>query len=733
MNNQSNVAYKLQREKNMFKKYTLFVAIIWMLFQPSEPLFASLGTKVRICSVKGTVTTQLVGGKKCYLKQNMKETECRVINQSVIVETGPDSYAIIEYYDLGKVKLAPNTKVRVEGRNIYTTITEDQGLIFFIDGFLWAGFSKDVEYKFNVTKKGLIIKTPTAIAGIRGTEFLVEVADDGTSTFSLIEGKLEISDIDKQKTVMLTTGMEVKVQAGLPPSIPAPLNIKENDKWWTDWPTLIPIADAPPNLVDIHDPSSIGQPNFSNAVGKPCAPDKEFVLSLYHSVVEYDLEVSFATGYGGAHMRSLQNGDSRLVTILAFFNSPGYLDKQKSGHEFMRDAYQAVLGREPSATEINQWPRITRNDIIKRLFNSNEYRNLMASCPGIGQQIVGTSSLGTAWLLTASSNLDMVGRNENFRGDGKTDAIFRAQFSAPNRTVTAVEVSNTNGLRSVWDTRPNNRLWLGGVVIQDRTMSRSDGSVNFSLGSDQNTLDFFVEDNGSISGGKTNYRMTIFFASGDPLVMNIIPGSGSPEIGQQIVDSSSITGEWYINQYNGYNGTINLQQDQSGRLTGTANWNQYVNGVIEGKISGNAIEFKISYPNGDYGFYKGTLAQNGTKIVNGTVNSKNGTFATWDALHSSVNINVSGQWYINQYNGYNGTINLQQDQSGRLTGTAIWNQYENGIIEGKISGNTIEFKISYPNGDYGFYKGALTQNGAKIVNGIHNAKNGATASWDALR
>ncbi len=134
---------------------------------------------------------------------------------------------------------------------------------------------------------------------------------------------------------------------------------------------------------------------------------------------------------------------------------------------------------------------------------------------------------GTARLLTGNSNQDMVGRNETYRGNGKNDAIFRAQFSAPNRTVTAVEVSNTNGLRSVWDTRPNNRLWLGGVVIGGRAMNRPDGSVNFRLGSGQNTLDFFVEDNGSIRGGKTNYRMTIFFASGEPLVMNITPGGGS--------------------------------------------------------------------------------------------------------------------------------------------------------------------------------------------------------------
>ena len=145
---------------------------------------------------------------------------------------------------------------------------------------------------------------------------------------------------------------------------------------------------------------------------------------------------------------------------------------------------------------------------------------------GSGTVSVGGPAQGTARLLTASSDRDLVGRNETFRGNGKKDAIFQAQFSAPNRTVTAVEVSNTNGLRSVWDTRPNNRLWLGGVVIGGRTMNRADGSVNFSLGSGQNTLDFFVEDNGSIRDGKTNYRMTIFFASGDPLIMDVAPGGG---------------------------------------------------------------------------------------------------------------------------------------------------------------------------------------------------------------
>lgn len=117
-------------------------------------------------------------------------------------------------------------------------------------------------------------------------------------------------------------------------------------------------------------------PDFSNALGKPIASDKEFVRSLYQSVLGRDLEVTFEVGHGAAHLRSLKNGNSRLVTILAFFNSPEYKNKQKSGQDFMRDAYQAVLGREPRGNEAKQWPRIERDKIIENLFNSNEYKNL---------------------------------------------------------------------------------------------------------------------------------------------------------------------------------------------------------------------------------------------------------------------------------------------------------------------------------------------------------------------
>ncbi|MBW2605288.1 MAG: FecR domain-containing protein [Deltaproteobacteria bacterium] len=265
------------------------------------------------------------------------------------------------YPDNPLVVLKANTKVRIEKKGKYNK----GGIFSFFGKLLFKGSGKD--------HQGFKIVTSNAIAGFEGTEF--ETAyDPNTSktTVSVFEGTVRMDcTAGVINPIIVNAGMQATMDDNCNYTL-SKLGPDNNTSAKAGW--------------EFDD-----EPDFSNTIGKPCAPDKEFVRSLYNSVVEWDLEVSFATGSGGAHMRSLQNGDSRLVTILAFFNSPGYLDKQKSGREFIRDAYQAVLGREPSATEGNQWPQIDRNAIIRQLFYSDEYINLMANCPEIGQQTAGVS------------------------------------------------------------------------------------------------------------------------------------------------------------------------------------------------------------------------------------------------------------------------------------------------------------------------------------------------------
>lgn len=136
---------------------------------------------------------------------------------------------------------------------------------------------------------------------------------------------------------------------------------------------------------------------------------------------------------------------------------------------------------------------------------------------------------GYAHGKTANSGKDYVGRGTSYRNNGIEDAVFRASINAPGQVITGIKVENTNGKRAVWDTYTNNRFWLGVAAINGRAISRSDGTVNYRLGRDQAQLDYYCEDNGSVRGRQTDYNMSIYFASGDKLVLSFSANTGARE------------------------------------------------------------------------------------------------------------------------------------------------------------------------------------------------------------
>ncbi len=619
---------------------------------------------------------------------------------------------ILDYYpDKPLIMIKPNTKIRLEKKVKY----KKGGITAFFGKLLFAGYGKN--------HKGFKIIVSNAIVGCEGTEFEVNYdKNTGKTTVTVYEGLVNFSCLNSNIRPM-------KVSAGITASLDKNCVPSLNQ---TD-PSINTAGKAGWDNSDIGNSENITLPiTFSQTHGTA----RLLTVNSNQDIVGRN-ETLRGNGKTDAIFRAQFSAPNRTITAVEVSNTNGLRstwDTRPNNRLWLGGVVNQNRTMSQSDGSVNFSLDSGQNTLDFFVEDNGSIRGgetnyRMTIFFASGEPLImdigpANNSQGTARLLTVNSNQDMVGRNETLRGNGKTDAIFRAQFSAPNRTITAVEVSNTNGLRSTWDTRPNNRLWLGGVVNQNRTMSQSDGSVNFSLDSGQNTLDFFVEDNGSIRGGETNYRMTIFFASGEPLIMDIGPANSS---------NTTVDGQWKVNQHNGYDGTLTLQQNQSGRITGTANWNQYDNGTINGQLSGNSIEFTISYASGDYGKYTGTVTQNGIKM-NGTVLAKNGASPSWDAskVTTGSNTSVAGQWQINQHNGYDGTLTLQQNQSGRITGTANWNQYDNGTIDGQVSGNSIEFTIRYASGDYGKYSGTITQNGIKM-NGTVLAKNGASPSWNAYK
>jgi len=119
-------------------------------------------------------------------------------------------------------------------------------------------------------------------------------------------------------------------------------------------------------------------------------------------------------------------------------------------------------------------------------------------------------------VLKGISNYDAVGPGKTIASDNKPDGLFVLSIQAQDKEITAVEIRNTDGIESVWDTVPGNNHGVIGVAsVQDpvRLLNRRDGSVAIKI-KDKMELNLYVADNGSIEGGKTNYRVSVTFSDG---------------------------------------------------------------------------------------------------------------------------------------------------------------------------------------------------------------------------
>ena len=110
---------------------------------------------------------------------------------------------------------------------------------------------------------------------------------------------------------------------------------------------------------------------------------------------------------------------------------------------------------------------------------------------------------------------DFLSLNEGTGGDSRKDAVIKVTIHA-FRKISSIEVRNTNGQHSVWDTVPNNGCSLLGVAsggTPDKLINRSGGCVDIDI-EDSTIFILYLADNGSIRGGRTNYQVSITFSDG---------------------------------------------------------------------------------------------------------------------------------------------------------------------------------------------------------------------------
>ena len=119
--------------------------------------------------------------------------------------------------------------------------------------------------------------------------------------------------------------------------------------------------------------------------------------------------------------------------------------------------------------------------------------------------------------LKGISNYDAVGETRNIAGDDKADGLFNLVLETRDREITGLQIRNTDGQKSAWDTIPGSENGPIGVALTSepaRLINNRDGSVRLPV-KDRVELNLYVADNGSIADAKTNYRIAVTFEDGE--------------------------------------------------------------------------------------------------------------------------------------------------------------------------------------------------------------------------
>lgn len=202
----------------MIKKSLLLLCILMILL--SSSIFAQNIPKQRVAIItylKGNVYVkkfnaelwipaklkmELVSGDKVWVQQN--------------------SQAILQFSDKSTLKLGANTQLDILRLDYEEESKKEVSIFKLLIGKIWA----TVERLLSQGEK-VEVQTPTAIAGVRGTEWIQEVLEDGTTKIWALKGVVLFTS--KDKTVEVKEGFQSIVRPGEPPEEPSV--IKEIEKF----------------------------------------------------------------------------------------------------------------------------------------------------------------------------------------------------------------------------------------------------------------------------------------------------------------------------------------------------------------------------------------------------------------------------------------------------------------------------------------------------------------------
>ncbi len=169
----------------------------------AAPLSAQDAT---LAAVMGKVSIRSEGEKR-YLPAKTGDS----LIYSDVVKTGPNSLAHIIFADGSAVLVKENSRLVLQG-------TPEKKVVSFSIGEFLVGIKR----KFS-TWQSFKVRTPSAVAAVRGTLFWGKVEKDGSVQFAGLGHTVSVTA--KGKTVLLKAGQKTSVTPGSQPAEPQPHDI----------------------------------------------------------------------------------------------------------------------------------------------------------------------------------------------------------------------------------------------------------------------------------------------------------------------------------------------------------------------------------------------------------------------------------------------------------------------------------------------------------------------------
>jgi hypothetical protein len=168
----------------------------------------------------------------------------QIVNAGAVLKTAEKSFVRLKFLaDSSLMNIGPSSEVKIEKAS-----SKEAGVIDMVKGQIRAQVTPSKDYLKAEGKSKLFIKTPNAVMGVRGTDFLLNTNGINTSTV-LFEGKIKLSELDKNDfsspqdlirpevlEKLVDVGQEVRpgefsvVNLNEPPLPPARLNIQQIEK-----------------------------------------------------------------------------------------------------------------------------------------------------------------------------------------------------------------------------------------------------------------------------------------------------------------------------------------------------------------------------------------------------------------------------------------------------------------------------------------------------------------------